>query len=160
MPLLERVIAIREKTLGPEHSHLAISLGNLALVYYATGEYTRAEPLFERALANDEKALGPEHPDVAVSLNNLAGLYWFTGEYARAAPLYERSLAITEKALGPEHPQVPSERLPNAVKEAMLRRCVPVITWSEGIEELVADGVEGGSASVRSPGPARRDARI
>lgn len=37
----------------------------------------------------------------------------------------------------------PTERLPNAVKEAMLQRCVPVVTWTEGIEELVTDGVDG-----------------
>lgn len=37
----------------------------------------------------------------------------------------------------------PSERLPNAVKEAMLRRCVCVVARSLGIEELLSDGVEG-----------------
>lgn len=37
----------------------------------------------------------------------------------------------------------PSERLPNVVKEAMSQHCVPVVTWSPGIEELVTDGVDG-----------------
>ncbi len=36
-----------------------------------------------------------------------------------------------------------SERLPNAVKEAMLRRCVCVVARSPGIEELLADGLAG-----------------
>ena len=39
--------------------------------------------------------------------------------------------------------QNPSERLPNAVKEAMHRRCLCVVTETKGIEELVADGEEG-----------------
>ncbi len=37
----------------------------------------------------------------------------------------------------------PSERLPNVVKEAMARCCVPVVTWSLGIEELIDDSVDG-----------------
>ncbi len=31
----------------------------------------------------------------------------------------------------------PSERLPNVVKEAMSQGCVPIVTWSPGIEELI-----------------------
>jgi glycosyltransferase involved in cell wall biosynthesis len=37
----------------------------------------------------------------------------------------------------------PTERLPNVVKEAMLQHCVPVVTRTAGIEELVTDGVDG-----------------
>jgi glycosyltransferase involved in cell wall biosynthesis len=39
--------------------------------------------------------------------------------------------------------QLPAERLPNAVKEAMLFRCACVVTQSKGIEELVKDGHTG-----------------
>jgi tetratricopeptide (TPR) repeat protein len=54
---------------------VAFSLDNLAGLYRAQGQYTKAESLHQRALAIFEKALGPEHPDVATSLNNLALLY-------------------------------------------------------------------------------------
>jgi len=37
----------------------------------------------------------------------------------------------------------PSERLPNVIKEAALRRCVPVVSQTPGIEELITDGVDG-----------------
>ncbi len=37
----------------------------------------------------------------------------------------------------------PSERLPNVIKEAALRRCVPVVTRTSGIEELITDDVDG-----------------
>ncbi len=37
----------------------------------------------------------------------------------------------------------PSERLPNVVKEAMSRCCVPVVARSVGIEELIDDGLDG-----------------
>jgi tetratricopeptide (TPR) repeat protein len=106
LPLAQRELEQREKTLSPEHPDVVTALNNLAARYYATGDYARAKPLIERALAINEKALGPEHSDVATSLNNLASLYLTTGDYARAEPLYDRALTIREKALGPEHPDV------------------------------------------------------
>ena len=106
IPLATQLLEQRAELLGPEHPDVALSLHNLASLYYTTGDYRRAEPRYERSLAIWEKALGPEHPNVALSLNNLAELYRATGDYARAKPLYERALAIVEKALGPEHPAV------------------------------------------------------
>jgi tetratricopeptide (TPR) repeat protein len=89
-----------------KHPDVAQGLNNLAMLYYAQGQYARAEPLYQRSLGICEKALGPEHPNVATSLNNLAGLYSDQGRYAEAEPLLQRSLSIREKALGPEHPNV------------------------------------------------------
>ena len=107
-----RLLAIREKALGPVHLDVGTSLNNLALLYYAQGKYDRAEPLYQRSLAIREKALGPDHLDVGTSLNNLALLYYAQGKYDRAEPLYQRSLAIFEKALDPKHP-ITSELLIN-----------------------------------------------
>ena len=45
IPLAERVLAIREKILGKEHSDVADSLSNLAELYKAQGSYKKAEPL-------------------------------------------------------------------------------------------------------------------
>ena len=73
-PLHQRALAIREKTLGPEHKDVATGLTNLARLYASQGEYAEAAPLYRRALAIREKTLGSEHPDVATSLNNLARL--------------------------------------------------------------------------------------
>jgi len=103
-PLLRDALAIREKTLGPEHSLTAEGLDGLAVLLANLGDIAGARPLYERALAIREKALGPEHPDTAQSLNNLAALLGNLGDIAGARPLFERALAIREKALGPEHP--------------------------------------------------------
>ena len=103
-PLYKRALAIREKVLGPEHPHTAVSLASLAALYDSLGAYAKAEPLYKRALAIDEKVFGPEHPSIATDLNNLAELYSSLGAYDKAEPLYKRSLAIYEKVLGPEHP--------------------------------------------------------
>jgi CHAT domain-containing protein/Tfp pilus assembly protein PilF len=106
IPLAEKVVAILEKALGPDHPDVATSINNLAALYLNQGHYGKAETLFQQSLAIREKALAPDHPDVAQSLNNLAALYDDQGQYRKAEPLYQRSLAIREKALGPNHPDV------------------------------------------------------
>jgi tetratricopeptide (TPR) repeat protein len=105
-PLCQRVLAMVQKALGPDHPDVATSLNNLAELYRARGKYAEAEPPCQRALAILEKALGPEHPLVAASLNNLAGLYHAQGKYAEADPLYLRALALREKVLGPHDPDM------------------------------------------------------
>ncbi|HEV2801144.1 MAG TPA: tetratricopeptide repeat protein [Pyrinomonadaceae bacterium] len=105
-PLYVRSLSIYEKVLGPEHPDVAMSLSNLAALYYYQGKYAEAEPLYVCALSICEKALGPEHPTVAMSLNNLAMLYASQVKYAEAEPLHARALGIREKVLGPEHPDV------------------------------------------------------
>jgi CHAT domain-containing protein/Tfp pilus assembly protein PilF len=104
IPLAERALALREKTLGAEHPDTAASLDNLAGLHRDKGDYAQAEPHYRRALAIREKTLGAEHPRTASSLNNLAELYRNKGDYAQAEPLYRRALAIYEKTLGAEHP--------------------------------------------------------
>jgi CHAT domain-containing protein/tetratricopeptide (TPR) repeat protein len=108
----QRALAIREKTLGPEHRDVAESLNSLALFQLGQGHYSDAEPLAQRALKIRETALGKKHPDVAVSLNTLAWLYWSEGRNSEAQPLLERALEIREKSLGPEHELV-AESLDN-----------------------------------------------
>jgi tetratricopeptide (TPR) repeat protein len=50
-PLYQRVLAIIEKALGPDHPDTASSLNNLALIYHAQRKYAEAEHLTKRALA-------------------------------------------------------------------------------------------------------------
>jgi len=102
--VLEHVLAIRQKVLGPDHPDTAKSLDDLAKLIYALGEYETARPLFERALAIRERVLGPDHPATAKSLNNLAELLRTLSEYETARPLFERALAIIENVLGLDHP--------------------------------------------------------
>ncbi len=103
IPIAQDLVALREKTLGPDHPQLAPLLNNLAELYRNHGRYADAAPHFKRSLAIAEKALGPNHPDVAAILNNLAALRVDEGRLTEAEPLYRRSLSIREKALGPQH---------------------------------------------------------
>ena len=45
IPLAVRVLTIIEKDIGPDTSGYALSLNNLARLYAAKGDYTRAAPL-------------------------------------------------------------------------------------------------------------------
>ncbi|GIV22265.1 MAG: hypothetical protein KatS3mg023_4016 [Armatimonadota bacterium] len=104
-PLYERVLAICERSLGPDHPDTVQSLTNLAGVLEAQGKYAAARPLYERVLTIVERNLGPDHPQTAASLTDLAECLQAQGKYAAARPLYERALAIYERSLGPDHPQ-------------------------------------------------------
>ncbi len=79
-----------------EGSDTALSLNNLAGLYFAQERYSEAEPLYIRALAIWEKTLGPEHPNTATVYENLAILL---GELSRGneARAYEER-AIQSRA--------------------------------------------------------------
>jgi tetratricopeptide (TPR) repeat protein len=106
IPLAQRLLAIQEKALGPDHPYVADSLNTLASLYEGQARYADAEPLCKRSLTIREKTFGANSLEVGQSLNTLANLYEEQGRYADAEQLYKRSLAIREKALGPDHPYV------------------------------------------------------
>ncbi len=83
----KKSLAVAEKTFGPKHPNMALSLNNLAARYSDQGQYAQAEPLFKQSLSIREKTLGPDHPDVAQSLNNLAALYRLQGTRSGRAAL-------------------------------------------------------------------------
>ncbi len=83
-PLNLRALAIREKTLGPDHPDVAKTLNNLAWIYGVREDYAKAESFYRRSLAIQENALGKNHPDVASTLNDLPRSY--EDMYAAAVP--------------------------------------------------------------------------
>jgi len=90
----QRALAIREKTLGPDHPDVGASLHDLAGLYSELCQRELAEPLYQRALAIKEKALGSDHPDVAVILEDMVSLYRKFVHEQEAAPLVQRAAAI------------------------------------------------------------------
>jgi serine/threonine-protein kinase len=102
----ERVLALRQKSLGSEHPDVATTLNNLGGVLFYLGKYEEARQMHARTLALREKILGPEHPHVAASLNNLGLALWKLGQLEEARAAHERALALREKVLGPDNPDV------------------------------------------------------
>jgi tetratricopeptide (TPR) repeat protein len=105
-PLMNRALAIDEKTYGEEHPSVARDLSNLAMLYKETNRLIEAESLMNRALAIAKRNYGEEHLRVATQLINLASLYKATNRLVEAEPLIKRALEIDEENYGEEHPDV------------------------------------------------------
>ena len=102
----EQALAIRRKSLPPDHPDIAYSLNNLGKVQYELREYAAAKQSHEQALAIRRKSLPPDHPDIAYSLNNLGNVQSALREYAAAKQSHEQALAIRRKSLPPDHPDI------------------------------------------------------
>jgi tetratricopeptide (TPR) repeat protein len=103
-PLAERVLAISEKLLGPDHPAISGQLEAVASMYENVNRYEQAEALRRRAVMINERSYGKESANLASSLRGLGVLYGLQSRNEEALPLLLRALQIAEKALGPEDP--------------------------------------------------------
>src|SRR5262249_7677356 len=87
-PLRERIVVIREKTLGPDHPTVGVALDNLAELYKAAGRTADAKPLHKRSLAIKEKMAALEAE--VVTLRD-------AGKYVEAAEVATQILAALDK---------------------------------------------------------------
>ena len=62
---------MRKRLLGTEHPDVALSLDNLAGLYYSQGRYAEAQPLYQEALKIAEGQLGVNHPNTITIRENL-----------------------------------------------------------------------------------------
>jgi tetratricopeptide (TPR) repeat protein len=76
-----------EQKLGADHLDVAVSLHNLALLYYCESKYDAAEPLYRRALEIREKNLGADDPAVRQTMQIYASLLRQEGRNAEARKL-------------------------------------------------------------------------
>jgi tetratricopeptide (TPR) repeat protein len=102
----EQGLAIRQKTLPPNHHLFATSYNNIGTVYTHMGEYSKAFSFYEKALDIFEKTLPPNHHDLATSYNNIGLVYDKKGEHSKALSFYEKTKEIFEKTLPPNHPDL------------------------------------------------------
>jgi tetratricopeptide (TPR) repeat protein len=106
----ERLVADRERVLGPDDPDTLTARNNLATAYWAAGRTGEAITLHEQTLADRERILGPDHPDTLQSRNNLALAYWTAGRTDEAITLHEQTLAGRERIQGPDHPDTLNSR--------------------------------------------------
>jgi CHAT domain-containing protein/tetratricopeptide (TPR) repeat protein len=106
VPYMEKALELATRAYGKDHPNVAVILNDLAIVYQAMSQYTKAEMTYQRALKIREDKLGKNDPDVANTLNNLGTLYQDMGQNAKAEPLLLRSLQIREDKLGKNDPDV------------------------------------------------------
>jgi tetratricopeptide (TPR) repeat protein len=102
----EQGLSVARERLGEEHPNVAVSLSNLAGLYFEQRRYGEAKPLLRQALELWQRLPGEESPDAVASLNNLAVIYSRQGQYAEAEPLLQQALALWKRLFGEEHPKV------------------------------------------------------
>ena len=61
--MYDQALLITRRVLGTDHLDTAVSLNNLAGLYYEQGRYEEAAPLYMEAVEIIERVLGAEHPN-------------------------------------------------------------------------------------------------
>jgi tetratricopeptide (TPR) repeat protein len=91
-----RSLALLERTLGPDDPYLVSSglLPNLAVLYWRTGELSKAKTLLDRGLRIAEEKPGIDASIRATLLSNRASIAARRGQYAEARSLLEKALRL------------------------------------------------------------------
>jgi len=76
---------------------MAVTLNELAAVYWSQGRLAEAEPLFQRSLRIFGQVLGEMHPNVATVLENYADLLQRLERNDEAEALEARAATIRER---------------------------------------------------------------
>ncbi|MEP7065432.1 MAG: tetratricopeptide repeat protein, partial [Gemmatimonadota bacterium] len=126
-PLFQRALGISQQHLGESHPDVAVTLNNLARLYFRRNEYASAGPLLERLLSIKEQALGANHPEIAAILTSLAKVRLHQSDYDGGEAFARRALEIREKL-----------KLPNDLAVATALETLAEINGARGrIEEEI-----------------------
>ena len=104
--LLERALALGEKTQGPAQMPVVRILTSLSNAKSALGEWREVEALDLRALAFWEDAVGPLHPYTKVAVGALCAHLLEQRDAGRAAGYCERNLNQVKQLYPAEHQEV------------------------------------------------------
>jgi tetratricopeptide (TPR) repeat protein len=99
----QRMIAIKEKLLGPEHPQVAVSLRLFANLLATKADYERARPFYERSIAIYEKTPGMDPRREAYAYSDLGELLTKSGDFAEARLMLERALDVRLKYFPPDN---------------------------------------------------------
>lgn len=104
--IYEKILAIRQAELGPQHVELVDDLNKLAEVLWVQGHFRQAEPFVARAVKILESSVPVDSSKLAEGMRILAGLYFQQGKAEPSLPLLEHALLLKQTALGENHPDV------------------------------------------------------
>jgi tetratricopeptide (TPR) repeat protein len=106
-PILQQVLALQERDLGPDRAEIADTLLELAGVYQEEEKYPDAAPLYQRALKIQEKNVGPDNPRLLRALNGYAAVLRQLGDPEEAQAVTARASALRQK-LAQHTPEAPA----------------------------------------------------
>jgi tetratricopeptide (TPR) repeat protein len=90
--LFKSALALRQRSLAPEHAALASSLENLGRLYLSEGKPERAEPLMRSSYDISVKTLGAGRQETILRLDGLAQVLTNEGKLSEAENLYRHVL--------------------------------------------------------------------
>jgi tetratricopeptide (TPR) repeat protein/CHAT domain-containing protein len=92
------LLEAERRVLGPRHTSVAATLGELGTLYTTIGDYERAETFLREAREIQQEVRGPKHLRVGIILNALGLLYTRKGDLEPAASYLEAALAVFRDA--------------------------------------------------------------
>jgi serine/threonine-protein kinase len=90
---LGKALVIMQRIYGEKSNHAALVLNETGNLYFATGDYARAEDAYRKSLNIHLASLDPEHREVLMARNNVLTAIEYSGRYADALP---QRLALLE----------------------------------------------------------------
>ncbi|CAF1055672.1 unnamed protein product [Adineta steineri] len=102
----KKSLAIRQKSLPPNHPDSAKSYNSIGNVHCNTGNYPKTLFYYEKALEIRQQTLPLNHPDLAMSYNNIGEVYRKMSDYPKALASHEKALEIQQQSLPPNHPDL------------------------------------------------------
>jgi serine/threonine-protein kinase len=118
--LLERGLALRRASLGPDHPDVALSLKHLGRALRAQAAYVQAESVYRAALAIERADGGADGDAEAETLTGLGFLMPYLARVQESEDFYREALAIRERVLEPGDPRLDASRL--SVAAALYRK--------------------------------------
>ena len=106
--LKEKLLALRERHLGPEHPSVANALNMMGILHLQEGDLEASLRAHERALKIRLATFGPEHMEVAMSQINLGEVRRGRGEAAQCVELERAAQRVIAAIHGAEHPDMAS----------------------------------------------------
>ncbi len=103
-PLMLGLADIQSRKLGPNHLRTAHTLVLLAELYYAKGEYARAEPFAQSGLKCFESTLGPSNDETIRLTAYMAYIFHAQQKFLQAEPYYEKAMSASIKTMA-QNPQ-------------------------------------------------------
>jgi tetratricopeptide (TPR) repeat protein len=101
--LIERGLAVRRASLGPDHTDTLISRNSLGAAYVEAGRVDESVALLEAVLPALRERLGPDHLETIKAMNNCGMLYMMAGRPADGIALLREALRRYEAKLGADH---------------------------------------------------------
>jgi tetratricopeptide (TPR) repeat protein len=108
--LLERVVAIREATLGPDHPDTLDIRATLASLLRRQGQLPEAENELRAVLTRRQQVLGDDHPATLVTRSYLAHTIQARGRLKEAEDQYRIVIERQRQLLGDDHRDTLSTR--------------------------------------------------